>query len=278
MCFGRHPIQHPGIRPEIGKLPMDVVDQVTRWQVMSHNCILIHCQIPLVMYIPPPPESEGALPLKAGLEKPKPVHSYPPQTEDATKHPKRNRFRFLRRKGKRDQADANTDAKSGTPKRTGPPTSWEEHFEPDGYPFVVLESNRAACAICLMDFEEPKRYAPDSEKQEEKPQDTKSPSSVPSPTTHNEISEELRLEDAGEGAQPLRLLDCGHVFHVRLLCMPCMDLNLTTVNAAAMPGSLADHSVRTMSSLPESRGYSASSKEERSVNDNASNDLSAEIL
>jgi hypothetical protein len=25
----------------------------------------------------------------------------------------------------------------------------------------------------------------------------------------------LRLEDAGEGVQPLRLLECGHVFHVR---------------------------------------------------------------
>jgi hypothetical protein len=27
--------------------------------------------------------------------------------------------------------------------------------------------------------------------------------------------EGLKLEDAGEGPQPLRLLGCGHVFHVR---------------------------------------------------------------
>lgn len=26
----------------------------------------------------------------------------------------------------------------------------------------------------------------------------------------------LRLQDAGEGVQPLRLLSCGHVFHVSL--------------------------------------------------------------
>lgn len=26
----------------------------------------------------------------------------------------------------------------------------------------------------------------------------------------------LRLQDAGQGAQPLRLLKCGHVFHVSL--------------------------------------------------------------
>jgi hypothetical protein len=34
----------------------------------------------------------------------------------------------------------------------------------------------------------------------------------------------LRLQDAGEGAQPLRLLNCGHVFHVsrpylRVICV-----------------------------------------------------------
>ena len=34
------------------------------------------------------------------------------------------------------------------------------------------------------------------------------------PATSQEALERLRLEDAGEGAQPLRLLPCGHVFHV----------------------------------------------------------------
>ncbi len=31
----------------------------------------------------------------------------------------------------------------------------------------------------------------------------------------------LRLQDAGQGAQPLRLLKCGHVFHVSL-SLPCL--------------------------------------------------------
>lgn len=31
----------------------------------------------------------------------------------------------------------------------------------------------------------------------------------------DELHPQLHLEDAGEGAQPLRLLPCGHVFHVR---------------------------------------------------------------
>jgi len=34
---------------------------------------------------------------------------------------------------------------------------WEANWELGEYPFVALEGSRAACAICLMDFEEPKR-------------------------------------------------------------------------------------------------------------------------
>jgi len=36
---------------------------------------------------------------------------------------------------------------------------------------------------------------------------------------------ELKLEDAGEGAQPLRLLACGHVFH-----KTCLDPWLVDVS------------------------------------------------
>ena len=39
------------------------------------------------------------------------------------------------------------------------------------------------------------------------------PAATPQSGSHM-ASEVLRLEDAGEGAQPLRLLPCGHVFHV----------------------------------------------------------------
>jgi hypothetical protein len=60
LCLGRHPLQNPHyIKPEIDKLPKAIVER-----------------IPLVIYIPPPPEDDGkAQPISL----PKPVHSYPPK-------------------------------------------------------------------------------------------------------------------------------------------------------------------------------------------------------
>ena len=69
-----------------------------------------------------------------------------------------------------------------------------------------------------MDFEEPKKAVV------ERP--APSPTSGAGAVAAGEIqevrveemtagdAERLRLEDAGEGSQPLRLLGCGHVFHV----------------------------------------------------------------
>ena len=42
-------------------------------------------------------------------------------------------------------------------------------------------------------------------------------SSPISPISEDTQEGELKLLDAGEGAQPLRLLACGHVFHVSLI-------------------------------------------------------------
>jgi len=103
----------------------------------------------------------------------------------------------------------------------------EDNWERSDYPFVALEGNRAACAICLLDFEEPKRKHPLPAENETKPEEAEEatpaePENVASgsnsPTHPTNIAEEhrpeaLKLEDAGEGAQPLRLLECGHVFH-----------------------------------------------------------------
>ena len=41
----------------------------------------------------------------------------------------------------------------------------------------------------------------------------------------------LRLQDAGQGPQPLRLLKCGHVFHVSP-SLPVADPVLTTLTTA----------------------------------------------
>jgi hypothetical protein len=86
-----------------------------------------------------------------------------------------------------------------------------------------LEGNRAACAICLLDFAEPKRIAggvgvKDDNKnaQSDAEAEVKAEQDI---TTIDVVEEDrcgaLKLADAGEGPQPLRLLQCGHVFHVR---------------------------------------------------------------
>lgn len=184
MCIGQHPLQNPHhIKPEIGKLSKTAVEK-----------------IPLVLYIPAPEDQEPA-----PLSKPSPAHTYPP-TPPKPKQPKR-RFFFLRKKN---DGEPGTKAKGKGHGHSGSGDSWEDNWEKGEYPFVRLENNRAACAICLMDFDEPKRIGANPEK------DSKE-GGAETKDANNEISqqqEELKLEDAGEGPQPLRLLACGHVFHV----------------------------------------------------------------
>jgi hypothetical protein len=255
--MGRHPLQTGGqIRHEIGKLPKSVVDH-----------------IPLVIYIPPPPEEIAAsLAAKSGVKLPEAAYSYPPKAPN-TPHisDTRRRFRFIRRLGssfrgkegstektdKEDSTNNETDLEKGNTTLKIPQT-WEEHWEKGDYPFVVLEGNRAACAICLMDFEEPKKIggangdstsaepanisaatvvgetadkSVEDDKDELTPVTTVAdtsaspsditvvpidPPNITGPIVTVETSDgDLKLADAGEGVQPLRLLECGHVFHVR---------------------------------------------------------------
>ena len=196
------------IKPEIGKLPKAVVER-----------------IPLVIYIPPPPENEKDLITK-------PPHAYPPKAPSSNKLPER-RFKLLRNftfRSKRFHGEG-TNAKekmAETPSDTQTP-SWEDGWEQSEYPFVALEGNRAACAICLMDFEEPKRKNPGTDinglERSQKQEGTTTidsqigsvfaaPLSQGSNITEEHRQDQLKLEDAGDGAQPLRLLECGHVFHV----------------------------------------------------------------
>lgn len=184
MCIGQHPLQNPhSIKPEIGKLSKAAVDK-----------------IPLVLYIPTPEDQEpGPIP------KPSPAHTYPP-TSPKPKQPKR-RFFFLRKK-RPGEPGPNEKGKSQGNSSSG--DSWEDNWEKGEYPFVRLEGNRAACAICLMDFDEPKRIGGHPGKNgKDGDGETKGAGDEDS-----KPHEELRLEDAGEGPQPLRLLACGHVFHV----------------------------------------------------------------
>ena len=110
--------------------------------------------------------------------------------------------------------------------------TWEDNWEKSEFPFVQLDSHRASCAICLLDFQEPKRASlgplgsevtkETAENQavdvpgtrEEGEGDITEQAAPPASPTSPSSGMALRLRDAGEGAQPLRLLKCGHVFHV----------------------------------------------------------------
>ena len=193
------------IKPEIEKLPKSVVDA-----------------IPLVIYIPPPPDEPTGGPITI----PAAVHSYPPKPSVAV--PPRRRFRFLRRKSAKttknadgSKADSSDEKQSANDK----PRTWEDCWEQGEYPFVRLEGNRAACAICLLDFAEPKRVANpadasgNTQKEKTHAEEVTSPEGMVQEISVCDVIEEdrdeqLKLADAGEGSQPLRLLQCGHVFHV----------------------------------------------------------------
>lgn len=294
ICLGRHPLQNPHyINPEIGKLPKSAVDS-----------------IPLVLFIPPPPDSkeskeEGddvdaekqqqkgstevlSSTTSATLDGGDLEHSYPPKPPPPVA---KRRFTFMRsRSSKLDAEQGANDAASGNT-RVSSGDAWEDSWERGSleYPFVRLAGNRAVCAVCLMDFEAPKKRVAKNvirgwstkarasrrdasattttkgkdEKEKGKkraskgkgkgsdfgagaevqPEDgDKEAADIASPEHEHDITEEqerdgddiqevpvrpsstaraesgasaaLHLEDAGEGPQPLRLLPCGHVFHV----------------------------------------------------------------
>ncbi|OBZ67122.1 hypothetical protein A0H81_12756 [Grifola frondosa] len=201
LCLGRHPIQNAHyIKPEIGKLPKSVVDQ-----------------IPLVLYIPSPPDAD---------ESPAPTSQ------------RKRRFAFFRlKKNKGDAAGTKKGKGSAAGQTKGADAGngmWEDMWEAGGYPFVRLEGNRASCAICLMDFEEPRKAV---EAAQSKPPKEKNVAEVVDDAESAAAQEiqveqvteeernELQLDDAGEGPQPLRLLSCGHAFH-----QMCLDPWLTDVS------------------------------------------------
>ncbi|PIL36212.1 hypothetical protein GSI_01873 [Ganoderma sinense ZZ0214-1] len=257
LCLGRHPLQNPHyIKPDIDKLPKSVVDQ-----------------IPLVLYIPPPPgETTDTIP---HISAPAPAHAYPPKSPAPSSTAPKRRFMFFRRKdakskktgaGQLSTADSKARADKDDKDEKGGENAveeeededvpWDEMWEKSEYPFVRLEGNRAVCAICLMDFEEPKRIR-GAKGSGTKPgadagaNSESGPSSPPvggarkgesvgeSVSTGGEATQEIQVEavteeerDAlgegrgeGEGPEPLRLLACGHVFH-----KTCLDPWLTDVS------------------------------------------------
>jgi hypothetical protein len=228
LCMGRQPLFRPGgINHEIGKLPQQIVDR-----------------IPLVMYIPTPPPKD-ANPKDLAKDS---VHTYPPPPSDSPVEPtiakepasplvenlppaqKRHRFFFLRRSKNEQKPDleggAGEDAGDRAAKLRGKmrrgtiEDEWEANWERGEYPFVKLPENRATCAICLLDFEAPpKRGAASSANAAATASGAVSTSTANGDGGTTTVPvEPLSLQDAGEGATPLRLLACGHAFH-----QTCLD-------------------------------------------------------
>ena len=217
LCIGRHPMQRTPLKHQIGEVPQSVVDQ-----------------IPLVLYIPSPPdESSSDKEKEKDGDTPSMPYTYPPLP--GSQPVKKRRFVFFRRSKK---------TKSGTRKGQkgadddNEPKTWEDNWVPGDYPFVRLEGHRASCAICLLDYEPPRRKGSgDAHDTTATPKVTASPPQVEDAAPEAEVQEvqvdeltqedadRLRLEDAGEGAQPLRLLWCGHVFHVSsvFILVRCRD-------------------------------------------------------
>lgn len=237
--MGRQPLFRPGgVNHEIGKLPQQIVDR-----------------IPLVMYIPSPPPKDpaGKDATKEG------AHTYPPAPSDSpveattavptttvAKNPpsttaeaapqpqKRHRFFFFRRsKDKKSDLEGGSAEDGGNKlgkalgKQRRKPTEdeWEANWERGDYPFVKLPENRATCAICLLDFEEPPRRGIGNSTSAipvaagSGAASTSTPRSVAGEGGTTTVPvEPLSLQDAGEGATPLRLLACGHAFH-----QTCLD-------------------------------------------------------
>ncbi|KAG8903713.1 hypothetical protein FRB99_002849 [Tulasnella sp. 403] len=102
-----------------------------------------------------------------------------------------------------------------------PESAHEAQFERGPYPFIRLERNRATCSICLVDFVPPKRRA---EKDKRPPSEHVAPSQQPDIKPLESAKGGSSKAEAGAGAgsehqgtpgEPLRVLSCGHVFHVR---------------------------------------------------------------
>ena len=160
------------------------------------------------------------------------------------------------------------------------PLTWEDHWEKSEYPFVRLEENRAACAICLLDFGEPKRLFPiktektdskskqDEEDYQDQAAEVGGMAEAPPPAQGRVPTEgaPLKLEDAGEEAQPLRLLECGHVFHVscssEILNRKWVDVQLCSP-AEIMLRPMAARCVGAVSGVSESCGVANRRGKER---------------
>lgn len=220
-------MQNPNaIKPEIGKLPRSAVEK-----------------IPLVNYIPPPPSVIGFV-----QEPSFPQMYYPPQ-------PKKQQMRFRLLENFSILGSRYAKKENGQTENEGENSdSWADTWEQGQYPFITLEGNRATCAICLSDFEAPPKRktpaeTPAPQVQEVEPVSDQTDITQEPNTEGQSQGEPLKLQDAGSGPQPLRLLGCAHAFHVRMLVVIYRDASILTILSEIVHRSLANGCIREMSRL-----------------------------
>ncbi|KAG9036307.1 hypothetical protein FS837_001705 [Tulasnella sp. UAMH 9824] len=247
LCLGR-PVDRHGnviVRPEIPRMEQSLIEK-----------------IPLVVYIPPkepetkPQEkSDGASEPRessrkdsgnpadaAGLGEASVTSQTRGGSNATASRSARNRFAWLRRHGEKNKAPNLTLWSDAKLVEEG-----DQRFEKSEHPFVVLESNRAMCYICLGEFVEPKRKdgVATAPPRSETPEPVTAAVEGPSATPHVEGSDEIEQapassdvtpskgkgkiqetadeaspeadEESGTPGEPLRLLACGHVFHKHCL-------------------------------------------------------------
>lgn len=181
LCMGRHVDCYGNVR-----MPREIPTMDPNW---IEN-------IPLVVYVPPKSEDAENDESHDALEE-----SSPGSTATS------GRFNFFRRGWKFIKREKPKKVKPSPTAATSAfvPPGGDIRFEPVDYPLVTLERNRASCPICLTDFVEPKRR---SRANQERPQKR---ATAPA----ENISSVESTESAGVPGEPLRMLACGHVFHVR---------------------------------------------------------------
>ncbi|KAI9068576.1 hypothetical protein FKP32DRAFT_1672082 [Trametes sanguinea] len=179
-------------------------------------------RIPLVLYIPSPPDDLPASPTTPNDHPSPQSPSFPPPAR-VSRRSTIKRFIFLQPRPQRNDGDV--ECGFGTMEMLDAQAEWESNWAPAAYPFIRLPDNLATCAICREDFQAPKRISDVlTSPTEEAPEMT----AIPSPGAvipraamnescvrierpHAADAAAMQLVDAG--AQPLRLLSCGHAYH-----------------------------------------------------------------